>query len=417
MERMDMHSRNQYLKVLIEDYLKADRKGKGKILDEYCKNTGQSRKYVIRKINEMAFKEPKPQKKRKAKYGRDVRDVLSKIWEIFDYPCGQRLKPILMSEVDRLREIGELKITATLTEKLKSISSATIDRLLGPIKERWRYERKGNHYRSRNLLYKRIPLRLTDWDTGEVGYVEMDLVVHCGASNAGEYINTLSAMEIASGWWEGEAIMGRGQKRTFDAIEAIRQRMPFDWKGIDSDNDSAFINVHLFKYCETEGLEFTRSRPNRKNDNAYIEQKNYTHVRRPLGYLRYDTDEELEIIKDLYRNELRLYKNFFQPVMKLTRKERVDGRLKRVYDVAKTPYQRLIESGQIGKEKEESLKRLYQRLNPVELKKEIDFKLERLYHTYQKKKKGIIRVNPYKRLVPSTVTFFVIQQKKSRLPG
>lgn len=417
MGRMDMHSRNQYLKVLIEDYLKADKKGKGRLLDEYCRNTEQNRKYVIRKINQMVFKEPRPRKKRRALYGYDVRDVLSKIWKVFDYPCGQRLRPVLLGEVDRLREMGSLKIPDVLAEKLKSISSATIDRLLRPIKERWRYERKGKHYKSRDLLYKRIPLRLTDWDTGEVGYVEMDLVVHCGASAVGEYINTLSAMEISSGWWEAEAIMGRGQQRTFDAIEAIRQRMPFDWKGIDSDNDSAFINAHLLKYCETQGLEFTRSRPNRKNDNAYIEQKNYTHVRRPLGYLRYDTAEEQEIINDLYRNELRLYKNFFQPVMKLIRKERVNGKLKRVYDIAKTPYQRLIESGQLSPEKVESLKRLYQRLNPVELKKVIDSRLERLYHTYQKKKKGAIRINPYKKLVPSTVTFFVIGQKKSRLPG
>jgi len=417
MGRMDMHSRNQYLKVLIKDYLKADKKEKGALLNEYCRNTGQNRKYVIRKIRQLAHNVPQPRSRRKATYGYDVRDVLSQIWKVFDYPCGQRLRPILQVEVQRLRKMGALKISDKMAEKLNSISSATIDRLLQPIKERWRYERRGSHSRSGNLLYKRIPLKLTDWDTAKVGYVEMDLVCHCGASTAGEFINTLSVMEISSGWWEAEAIMGRGQKRTLDAIEAIRGRMPFDWKGIDSDNDSAFINAHLLKYCGQEGLEFTRSRPSRKNDNAYIEQKNYTHVRRPLGYLRYDTEEELSIINDLYRNELRLYKNFFQPVMKLQRKERVDGRLKRLYDVAKTPYQRLIESGQVSKEKMESLRRIYQGLNPIELKKEIDAKLDRLYQLYHKKKKGTITVNPYKKQVPSMVTFFVIQQKKPRLPG
>lgn len=417
MGRMDMHSRNQYLKVLIKDYLKADKRGKGELLNEYCRNTGQNRKYVIRKLKQLAFKEPQPRKKRKATYGYDVMDVVSQIWKIFDYPCGQRLRPILQAEVQRLRDMGVLKISDKMAEKLNSISSATIDRLLRPVKEKWRYERRSSHIRSGNLLYKRIPLKLTDWDTAKVGYVEMDLVCHCGASTAGEYINTLSAMEISSGWWEGEAIIGKGQQRTFNAIEAIRQRTAFDWKGIDSDNDSAFINAHLLKYCQQEGLEFTRSRPNRKNDNAYIEQKNYTHVRRPLGYLRYDTEEEVSIINDLYRNELRLYKNFFQPVMKLLRKERVDGRLKRIYDVAKTPYQRLIESGQVSKQKVELLRRLYERLNPVELKTRIDAKLDKLYQVYHKKKKGTITVNPYKKQVPSMVTFFVIQQKKSRLPG
>ncbi|MBU3934042.1 MAG: transposase [Candidatus Omnitrophica bacterium] len=416
MERMDMHSRNQYLKVLLGRYLKADRQAKGLLLDEYCKNTGQNRKYAIRKINELAFTEPKEPRKRQAAYGSDVKDVLSKLWEVFDHPCGQRLKPILGTEVQRLRQMGELDISERLAERLNTISSATIDRLLKSVKDRCRYERKSNHSRSGNLLYRRIPLKLTDWDTKKVGNVEMDLVCHCGASAAGEYINTLSAIEISSGWWEGEATMGKAQQRTFASIEAIRQRMPFDWKGIDSDNDRAFINAHLLKYCQKEGLNFTRSRPNRKNDNAYIEQKNYTHVRRPLGYLRYDTEEELKIINDLYGNELRLYKNFFQPVMKLMKKERIDGRLKRVYDIAKTPYQRLMESGQLSKEQEKSLKKIYRGLNPVKLKNAIDAKLERLYNTYHKKKKGTITVNPYKKLVPSSVTFFMIQQKKLRLP-
>lgn len=412
-----MHSRNQYLKALIGKYLKADRCDKGSLLDEYCQNTGQNRKYVIRKINQQAFKEPRPRKKRKPNYGEDVRDVLSRLWEIFDYPCGQRLRPILQAEVQRLRNMDALRISNRVAERLISISSATIDRLLRPVKERWRYERRSNHVKSGNLLYKRIPLKLTDWDTQKVGYIEMDIVMHCGASTAGEHVNTLSGMEISSGWWEGGAIMGRSQQRTFDAIEEIKDRMPFEWKGIDSDNDTAFINAHLLKYCGKNEIEFTRSRPGRKNDNAYIEQKNYTHVRRPLGYLRYDTQEELAIINDLYRNELRLYKNFFQPVMKLIKKERVDGKLKRVYDVAKTPYQRLIESGQISKDKGLLIRTLYQKLNPVELKKTIDTKLDRLYAAYHKKKKRTITVNPYKKLVPSSVTFFVIQKKKSRLLG
>lgn len=416
MGRMDMHSRNQYLKVLVNRYLKANKNGRGLLLDEYCKNTCQNRKYVIRKIKLLSFGEPVARKRRKATYGSDVRDSLYRLWKLFDYPCGQRLMPILEVEVDRLRDMGELGVSNRLAKKLKMISSATIDRILRSKKGEWKYKRNNTQKRS-SLLYKKIPLRLTDWDTEKVGYLEMDLVCHCGASNAGEYINSLSTTEISTGWWEGEAIMGRGQHRTFKALEAIRRRTPFEWLGIDSDNDSVFINEHLLRYCNQQELEFTRSRPGRKNDNAYIEQKNYTHVRRPLGYLRYDTEEELSIISNLYRNEFRLYKNFFQPVMKLIKKQRVDGKLKRVYDKAKTPYHRLISSGQLSPQKERALRKLYLSLNPVKLKKAIDAKLDGLYTVYHSKKKNTITVNPYKKLAPSMVTFFMIQQKKFRLPG
>jgi len=238
----------------------------------------------------------------------------------------------------------------------------------------------------------------------------MDMVFHCGSSTAGEFSSSLSTLEISTGWWEAEAVMGRAQSRTFETLKAIRERSPFSWLGIDSDNDQMFINHQLFRYCEQERLEFTRSRPYRKNDNAYIEQKNYTHVRRPLGYLRYDTEEELNLINDLYRNELRLFKNFFQPVMKLRRKERIDGKPRRKYDKAKTPYQRLIESGNLSLQAQKALEELYSTLNPAELKRQIDRKLDRLYEAYQKKSKRSLRVNPYKKQTPSTVTFLMIQQ-------
>lgn len=370
MERMGLMGRNEYLRVIVRDYLGHSKKGKGEIISEYCKNTGQNRKYVIRKIRQVLLKgDGRKRKKRRAeKYGKDVERELVKVWEIFDYPCGQRLTPNLGSEVDRLIEFGELEMSEEVRGKLKGISSATIDRILKPHKSALYYKRRGSS-RKRGLLYKKIPLKMTDWDTSKVGYVEIDLVNHCGASTAGEYVNTLSVLEISSGWWEGEAIMGKGQYRTLQALTQIRERSPFKWLGIDSDNESAFINHHMERYCTSEGLEFTRSRPYRKNDNAYIEQKNYTHVRRPFGYLRYDREEERMVIRGLYHNELRLYKNFFQPVMKLIGKERVDGKVKRIYDEAKTPHRRLIESRKVSQEKEEELREVYLRLNPAELKR------------------------------------------------
>ena len=169
------------------------------------------------------------------------------------------------------------------------------------------------------------------------GYVEMDLVVHCGSSTLGEYVNTLSTAEVFSSWWEGEAIMGKPQEYVFWALKEIRKRTPFSWEGIGCDNGSEFTNQTLYKYYQKEKLEFTGSRENKKNDNAYVEQKTWTQVRKVPGYLRYDTYKEL-----------RLYKNFFQPVMKLTEKVRIGGSVKRKYDIPKTPYQRLMESNQIS---------------------------------------------------------------------
>ena len=406
---MDMHSRNEYLKVIREKYFKArSKKERSQILNEYCSNIGQSRKHVIRKIHRAEIR-PKQRKKRKEIYDGQVKAALAKIWEIFDYPCGQRLKPLLETEVDRLSEFGEIEIPDEVALKLKIMSSATIDRKLKHQREFLHLSRSKGGPKPGYLLKQKIPIRLTQWDTGVVGYVEIDFVVHCGASVLGEYVNTLSTTEISSGWWEGEAIMGRSQEHSFWALKEIRKRTSFDWKGIDSDNGPEFINQILYNYCQREKLEFTRSREYKKNDNAYIEQKNWTHVRKVFGYLRYDTYEEMAIMNDLYHNELRLYKNFFQPVMKLKSKERVGGKVKRKYEASKTPYQRLMESGQIRDEVKDELKGIYLSLNPAELKRNIDAKLAELYKAYEGKK-GTQQVNPYKKLSPRSVTFYMIQQ-------
>ena len=417
MERMDMHSRNEYLKVLRERYWKAkNKKERSRILDEYCVNTGQARKYAIRKIQPKGSFNSKLRKKRRETYDGEVKAALAQVWEIFDYPCGQRLKPLLEVEIDRLRKLGELKVSDGAAMKLKVISSATIDRKLKHQREVLHLLRARGGTKPGSLLKKKIPIRLTQWDTSEVGYVEMDLVVHCGSSTLGEYINTVSVTEVSSGWWEGEAIMGKSQESTFWALKEIRKRTPFDWKGLDSDNGSEFINDILYKYCRREKLEFTRSRPSRKNDNAYIEQKNWTHVRKILGYLRYDTFAELSIISDLYRGDLRLYKNFLQPVMKLASKERIGGRVKRKYDVPQSPYQRLMESDQVSEETKRGLEAIYLSLNPAQLKRSIDAKLDKLYRTYEGKKKNH-QVDPHRRLAPRRVTSFMMQQPKVGLPS
>jgi hypothetical protein len=405
---MDMRSREQYLKALLGRYLRVRKRGKSALLDEYCRNTGMARKSVIRKIAGLLKGESPPRKQRRPVYGRPVRVALETLWEIFDRPCGQRLKPLVEEELERLRALGELRVDEKTARQLQRVSPATIDRLLTAKKTEWiaqkRYGRVGG-----NLIAKKIPLKMTDWDLGQVGFLEMDLVLHCGASTAGEYAHSLSALEIGSAWWEGEAVMGRAQGRIFEAIKEIRARTPFRWRGIDSDNDNAFINDQLYRYTQKEGLAFTRSRPYRKNDNAYIEQKNFTHVRRPLGYLRYDTPAELDLINDLYGNELRLYKNFFQPVMRLERKQRVDGKTRRRYAKPKTPYRLLRESRPLTPETLKTLDNLYRSLNPAHLKRRIDQKLKRLFTLYERKRKGLVQVDPYKKLDPTSVSFSVMQ--------
>jgi len=195
-----------------------------------------------------------------------------------------------------VRQLEEIFISNEVAEKLTKIVPATIDRKLKHQREVLHLERKKATPKPSSLLYKRIPIRLTNWDTSKVGFLEIDLVTHCGSSAEGIYIRSLNSCEISSGWWEGQAIMGKGQDPTFKALKKIRKRTPFPWKGVDSDNDSAFINYHLVNYCEKENLEFTRSRPDKKNDNAYIEQKNWTHIRKTVGYLRYDTEKELALM-------------------------------------------------------------------------------------------------------------------------
>lgn len=399
---MDMHSRNQYLKVLQERYFMAKtKKEKSSVLNEYCQNTGQTRKYVIRKINSHVPSIPKKRRKKHI-YDGYVRAALAKLWEVFDYPCGQRLEPMLKEQVNNLRDLRELVISDEVAEKLKIISPKTIDRKLKHQKEVLHRNRK--YHRGNNpLIYQEIPVRAGDWDRSLVGQIQIDLVEHCGSSASGQFINSVSTAEIATGWWEGEGVMGRSQEKTFNALTNIRGRTPFNWLEIHPDNDSTFINWHLVRYAEAEGIILSRSRPYKKNDNCFVEQKNSTHIRSSFGHLRYDTEKELEIINDLYRNELGLYKNFFQPVMKLKEKTRIKGKVHRKYDVPKTPYQRVMESDQISEKVKKQLQDLYQSLNPAELKRKIDKKIHKLFEAYEEKN-GRGKISPFKKQTPHVNT-------------
>ena len=405
---MNIEARKQYMKTLRKKYFRANKKEKGLILDEYCRNTGQDRKYAIKKFNyKVKLKDKKDYKKRKKKYDGQVIAKLVELWKIFDYPCGQRLKPIIKEELERLRNFGEIECSDEIAKQLLKISSATIDRRLDHEKEvlklKGRYRKK-----SSSFLLSTIPTKTgAEFDKNEIGNVQIDFVESCGVSVAGEYVNNLSIVDIASSWWEGEAVMGKGQTRALKAIDSIRKRMPFDWIEMHPDNGTNLLNYAVYRYSEEKGIALSRSRSYHKNDNCFIEQKNSTHIRQVIGYFRYDTFKEMEILNDLYKNELSDYKNFFQPVIKLKEKVRINGKIHRKYDKAKTPYQRLMESDQISLKTKIRLKKKYDSLNPAELKRKIDKKLNNLYKVYSKKqgKQYFKKTNSFKKLKASMVSF------------
>ena len=385
---MTMDAKNQYLKELREEYLKTkSKKRKGELLNEAEKRTGLNRKYLMEKLRPKSNLDvlKTERKKRKQKYGNELKPALKRCWEIFDEPCGQRLKSLLRDEIDRLRKDKELICSDEIASKLKKMSPKTIDIKLKHIKETERSKRK-YHYKIHPLLYQKVPVKVFgEQDRRKTGFTQIDLVEHCGQSASGEYIYSQSTTDIAHGWWEGEPQMGRGQECTLEGVRNCRSRSPIPWIEIHPDNDTSFLNWHLFRYVKQENLGFSRSRSYKKNDNCLVEQKNGSHVRKHVGYLRYDTEEELEILRDLYRNELRLFKNFFQPQIKLISKVRTKGKIHRKYDKAETPYKRIIKDPDISKETKQKLNLIYESLNPAELKRAIDKKLDNLYKAYQKK--------------------------------
>lgn len=402
---MDMPSRNQYLKELRKEYLKIkDKKGKGKLLDEAEKRTKLRRKYLMVKLKPKSNldKLPQERKHRKCKYGGDVKSALIVCWKVFDRPCGERLKPLLEQETEKLRRLGEIACSQETADKLKEVSSKTIDNLL---KHQREVERLNQKYKRKDnpLLYQIIPVKTPDeWDRNELGNIQLDLVEHCGQSASGDYLNTLSATDIATGWWEGEVILGKGQLNTISGLDMAQNRFPFPWLEIHPDNGTEFLNYHLYGYTQERGIKFSRSRPYKKNDNCFVEQKNKTHVKRFVGWLRYDTPREQRILNDLYRNELRLFKNFFQPQIKLKEKVRINGKIHRKNQKARTPYQRVTENERVPEKTKQGLKRIYENLNPAELKRTIDKKLDLLVAAY-KGKKNSLKVASEKKMQPFSV--------------
>jgi hypothetical protein len=375
---MSRKSKWEYFKAIYHRYHQATKVVRRQILNEFCQVCGYNRKYAIRLLNGPPPQKNKPRSRRRPTlYGPQVISLLAAIWQAAGYPWSVRLKALLPLWLPWARK--HLALTPALERQLLLISPATIDRRL-KIKK---HQLKKNLYgrtKPGTLLKHHIPIKTDHWDVTTPGFTEVDLVSHSGSASEGEFIHSsLNQTDIHTTWVETRAVLGKAQHRVKEAMDEMRLTLPFKLRGIDSDNGSEFINDHLYRYCQGLGIQFTRGRPYKKDDNAHIEQKNWTHVRKIFGYVRYDSQQALDAINDLYRNELRLFQNLFQPSVKLLRKVRVGSKLKRIYDTSKTPFQRVCECPHADPAKVAYFKTLLASLDPFELSQTIDQKLEHIY--------------------------------------
>src|ERR1700724_3291519 len=381
--RMKTNSRRDYLQRIYQRYRDARNSEKGRILDEVCANCGYHRKYAIR-LRNGAPPESKPVRRprrgRRVSYGAQVISILEAVWEAADYPWSLRLKALLPQWMPWIRR--HFRLTAKIEEQLLRISPRAIDYRL---RSRKRVLRKRVYGSTKpgTLLKQQIPVKIDRWDVQAPGFTEIDLVSHSGASAGGDCCHSLNLTDIYSTWVETRAVLGKGQEGVRQALEEIGQALPFPLRGIDSDNGSEFINAHLYGYGRSRAIQFTRGRPYKKDDNAHIEQKNWTHVRRLLGYARYDSQRALEAINDLYPNELRLFRNLFLPSVKLVRKVRIGSRTRRIYGVPQTPLERVCASPASDPERIGELKRQQQQLDPFQLSRTIQAKLEHIFQLSQ----------------------------------
>lgn len=377
---MSITEKKVYYYKIIERYQKSKKKEKSIILKEFCLVCGYNKKYAIRILNE-SFK-PKISINNagaKPKYNNlNFISVLKTFWIASDYMCSKRLEaaiPIWLPFYES--NYGDLD--KEIKDLLLSVSHSTIDRLLK--KSRMNQKKGICGTKPGTLLKNQIPIKTSNWDVNKPGFMEADTVAHCGNSLFGDFIWSLTMTDIHTGWTENRAVWNKGALGVLYQIKDIEKALPFDLKGFDCDNGSEFLNHHLLKYFSENGknTKFTRSRPYKKNDNAYVEQKNWTQVRQIFGYYRFDDKSLVEKMNDLYANELSLYNNFFKPSQKLVEKIKINSKYIKKYDTPKTPFLRLIESNDISKEKKEYLEEILKILNPFTLKDAIENKLKDIF--------------------------------------
>ena len=376
---MGKNERHAYLEAIIDRYRKADKKTKAVILDEFCAVCGYNRKYAIRLLNRHR-KRSKRRPGRKPVYrSTELMTALKRIWLTTDQMCSKRLVVAIPLWLPFYEQAYE-QLSNEVKEKLLSISAATIDRLLAPTRVKIRSRGIGGT-KPGSLLRNQIPIRTHNWDISQPGFMEADTVAHCGNSLAGDFIWSLTLTDIHTGWTECRATWNNGAKGVIEQIKNIQTKLPFELKGFDCDNGSEFLNYHLLRYFTNHRpkIKFTRSRPYKKNDNAHVEQKNWTHVRHLLGYDRFDNPKLVKMINCLYTNQWSLLQNHFCPTLKLKEKKRINSKYYRKYETPQTPYQRLMLSPHISDDNKITLKNIHQTLDPFILKQQIKRLLKKIF--------------------------------------
>lgn len=373
--KMSQQSKRELVERLQPRYLRADRKAKTKILDEFVAVTGLHRKAAIRRLRQQ--NRPRQERRGRQKiYTGSVVSALVKIWRICGCICGKRLQPILGDMVDSLARHNELKLDQETETLLRNVSSATIDRLLRPFKVS--QQRGQSTTKPGGLLKHQIPIRtFADWDETQAGFVEIDLVAHCGTSMAGQFLYSFTATDVATGWTECFSLRHRSQIAVYEALNLLQARLPFPLLGIDSDNDTVFINELILKYCQDNQITFTRCRPYKKNDQCFVEQKNWSIVRRTIGYQRYESEGAHRRLGDIY-DLLHLYTNLFQPTFKLQSKKRTGAKVFKQYDQPQTPLQRLLDMKLLSADNASRWQAAYRDTNPAQLRRDIDWHVSQL---------------------------------------
>jgi transposase InsO family protein len=377
---MGRQAEAEYLARMRVRYVLADRRTKGVLLDEICAVTGWHRKAVIRRLRGGEGRAPAARAGQRRVGGHArvvVTAALRQVWEAADRPCGKRLAPFVGELVEILERQGELVLDEVTRTRLVGLSAATIDRWLKPTRTSLPRRPRTGSLAGGGLAAEVAVRTSAEWADAVPGELQGDLVVHCGVTTAGFYLTSLVLVDVATGWLEVEPVWGLGQQRVGGALDAARRRLPMPLLAFHTDNGGEFLNARVQPYCRRLGIRTTRGRPYRKNDQAWVEQRNWTAVRRLVGYGRFSSQAAFAHLGRVY-TPLRLYFNFFQPIRKVVAKERVGARIRKRYDRAQTPYQRLRAANVLTSDQQAALDAHYRALNPVTLLAEIHAALDAL---------------------------------------
>lgn len=372
---MSFKSRQEYLETKRKQYWQAStREAKTKILDEAETTLGYHRKYLIEVMNKPSPVKLKKQTRSKPLKYQEALPAIELVWKAMDYICAERLHPVLASTARHLSQFGELTLTTQVVEQLEEISRSTLGRYLARLDSPEAKQRFPNVKPS--SLQSTVPVGRYDWDEDRPGALEIDLVEHNGGYSNGHYAYTLNVVDIVTGYSIRVAILGKAQRVVFQALQEVLTDWPFIPWGIHSDNGPEFLNDQLARFCQKENLAFSRSRAYKKNDNAHVEQKNRQYVRGFVGYERFDTEEEVAWLNDIYEY-IDLYANLVLPMRKVVSKKRVKKRIKKQFDTARTPFKRLVDTGVLTEEMEQQLRDIQAYLNPLDIQRTIESLLAR----------------------------------------